>query len=106
MLDGPINGNAFRTWVHQALLPVLQPRDIVVMDNFGSHKVAGVAAAIESAGAQVRYLPPCSPDYNPIEQVFARLKMLLRKTAARTMNGLWSDFGSMLDRFNADGCEE
>lgn len=105
VLDGPINGNAFRTWVHQALLPVLQPGDLVVMDNLGSHKVAGIVAAIESVGAQVRYLPPYSPDYNPIEQVFAKLKTLLRKTAARTMDALWSAFGSLLDCFDADECE-
>lgn len=105
VLDGPINGSAFRTWVQQGLVPVLQPGDIVVMDNLGSHKVAGIAAAIEAAGAQVRYLPPYSPDYNPIEQVFAKFKTLLRKTAARTMQTLWSTFGSLLDRFTAAECE-
>jgi len=88
VLDGPINGSAFRTWVQQVLSPVLQPGDIVVMDNLASHKVVGIAAVIEAAGAQVRYLPPYSPDYNPIEQVFAKFKTLLRKTAARTMDGL------------------
>lgn len=105
VLEGPINGNAFRTWVQQILVPVLQPGDIVVMDNLGSHKVAGVTAAIEAAGAQVRYLPPYSPDYNPIEQVFAKLKTLLRKTAARTMETLWSAFGSLLDQFHPAECE-
>jgi transposase len=105
VLDGPINGVAFRAWVQQALVPVLQPGDIVVMDNLGSHKVAGIADAIETAGAQLRYLPPYSPDYNPIEQVFAKFKTLLRKTAARTMESLWSACGSLLDQFNAAECE-
>ncbi|RJG04938.1 IS630 family transposase [Noviherbaspirillum cavernae] len=105
VFDGPINGNAFRTWVQQVLAPVLQPGDIVVMDNLGSHKVVGIAAAIETAGAQVRYLPPYSPDYNPIEQVFAKFKTLLRKTAARTMDTLWCAFGALLDQFNAAECE-
>lgn len=105
VLDGPINGSAFRAWVEQALVPQLQPGDIVVMDNLGSHKVAGIAAAIEAAGAQLRYLPPYSPDYNPIEQVFAKLKTLLRKTAARTMDALWSACGALLDHFPATECE-
>lgn len=81
VLDGPIHGSAFHAWVEQMLVPHLRPGDIVVMDNLGSHKVAGIAAAIEQAGAQVRYLPPYSPDFNPIEQVFAKLKTLLRKAA-------------------------
>lgn len=105
VLDGPINGSAFRAWVEQALVPQLQPGDIVVMDNLGSHKVAGIAAAIEAAGGQLRYLPPYSPDYNPIEQVFAKLKTLLRKTAARTMDALWSACGALLDHFPATECE-
>lgn len=70
-LDGPINGDAFRVWVHQMLAPVLQPGDIVVLDHLGSHKSASIEKAIQAAGAQLRYLPPYSPDYNPIEQVFA-----------------------------------
>ena len=74
------------------------------MDNLGSHKVAGIQAAIESAGAQLRYLPPYSPDLNPIEQVFAKLKTLLRKTAARTLEALWSAIGSLLDHFAPDEC--
>jgi transposase len=91
--------------VQQALVPVLQPGDLVVMDNLGSHKVAGIADAIEAVGAQLRYLPPYSPDYNPIEQVFAKFKTLLRKAAARTMDSLWSACGSLLDQFNATECE-
>ena len=78
MLDGPINGPAFIAWVEQSLVPELVAGDIVVMDNLSSHKVAGVKAAIEGAGAALRYLPPYSPDLNPIEQVFAKLKTLLR----------------------------
>lgn len=105
VIDGPINGEAFRVWVQQVLVPVLQPGDIVVLDNLGSHKVAGIADAIEAVGAQLRYLPPYSPDYNPIEQVFAKFKTLLRKTAARTMDSLWSACGSLLDQFNATECE-
>jgi transposase len=75
------------------------------MDNLASHKVAGIAAAIEAVGAQLRYLPPYSPDYNPIEQVFAKFKTLLRKTAARTMDTLWDACGSLLDQFAAAECE-
>lgn len=103
-LDGPINGQAFRAWVEQMLAPQLRPGDIVVMDNLGSHKVAGVCEAIEAAGAQVRYLPPYSPDFNPIEQVFAKMKALLRRAAARTRDTLWAAFGTLLDQFSADEC--
>ena len=74
VLDGPINGTAFVAWVEQMLAPELRPGDIVIMDNLGSHKVSGVQKAIEAAGAQLRYLPAYSPDMNPIEQVFAKLK--------------------------------
>jgi transposase len=83
----------------------LRPGDIVVMDNLAAHKVAGIAAAIEAVGAQPRYLPPYSPDYNPIEQIFAKLKTLLRKTAAGTVDARWSAFGSLLDQFAASECE-
>jgi transposase len=78
---------------------------MVVMDNLSAHKVVGIAAAIEAVGAQLRYLPPYSPDYNPIEQVFAKLKTLLRKTAARTVEALWSAFGSLLNQFTPAECE-
>jgi transposase len=88
VLDGPINGPAFRAWVEQMLAPQLRPGDIVVLDNLGSHKVNGIAEAVQAAGAQLRYLPPYSPDYNPIEQVFAKLKTLLRKAARRTVDTL------------------
>ena len=105
VLDGPINGGAFRAWVEQFLAPELKPGDTVVMDNLSSHKVAGVQAAIEATGAALRYLPPYSPDFNPIEQVFAKLKGLLRKTQARTVEALWSAIGQLLDRFGSAECE-
>ena len=89
VLDGAIDGQSFRAWVEQFLAPELKRGDIVVMDNLGSHKVAGVQAAIEAAGAELRFLPPYSPDLNPIEQVFAKLKHLLRRAQARTKEALW-----------------
>ena len=105
MLDGPINGQAFVAWVEQFLAPELRLGDIVVMDNLSSHKVAGVKPAIEPAGAAQRYLPPYSPDFNPIEQVFSKLKTLLRSAQARTLEALWCAIGSLLDRFPPDECE-
>jgi transposase len=105
VLDGPINGNAFLAWVEQFLAPELRAGDIVVMDNLISHKVACVKAAIENAGAALRYLPPYSPDFNPIEQSFAKLKGLLRRTQARTIEALWSAFGSLLEQFSSNECE-
>jgi transposase len=86
VIDGAVNGEIFFAWVEQFLVPTLRPGDIVVMDNLGSHKVEGVREAIEAAGAELRYLPPYSPDFNPIEQLFAKLKALLRKAAARTLD--------------------
>jgi transposase len=86
------------------LVPTLRPGDIVVMDNLGSHKVSGVRTAIAAAGAELRYLPPYSPDLNPIEQVFAKLKTLLRRTAARTRDTLWSAVGDLLDHFTSEEC--
>ena len=105
MLDGPINGQAFVAWVEQFLAPELRLGDIVVMDNLSSHKVAGVKPAIEAAGAALRYLPPYSPDFNPIEQVFSKLKTLLRSAQARTLEALWCAIGSLLDTFPPDECE-
>lgn len=102
VLDGPINGPSFRAWVEQMLAPQLGAGDIVVMDNLSSHKVSGVHAAIEARGAQVRFLPPYSPDLNPIEQVFAKLKTRLRKVRARTRDALWSALGSLLDDFRPE----
>jgi transposase len=105
VIDGPINGQTFRTWVEQVLVPVLHPRDIVVLDNLGSHKVAGIAEAMTAAGVQLRFLPPYSPDLNPIEQVFSKLKTCLRKAAKRTIEELWSIIGELMDDFAPDGCE-
>lgn len=104
VLDGPINGTAFCAWIEQMLAPALRPGDIVVMDNLGSHKVSGVRQAIEAAGAKLHYLPPYSPDLNPIEQVFAKLKSLLRRTAARSKSALWEALGTLLDHFSPAEC--
>ena len=89
VLDGPMNGEAFLAYVEQALVPELRPGDIVIMDNLPAHKVHGVRQAIEADGASLRYLPPYSPDFNPIEMAFAKLKALLRAAAARTIPDLW-----------------
>jgi transposase len=89
VLDGPINGEAFRAYVEQFLVQELKPGDIVVMDNLGSHKGEAVRKAIEAAGARLLFLPPYSPDFNPIEKAFSKLKALLRKAAERTVDGLW-----------------
>ncbi len=99
VLDGPINGVAFQACVDQVLVPELRPGAIVVMDNLGSHKGAGVRTGIEAAGATLLYLPPYSPDCNPIENAFAKLKAMLRKGAARTVDGLWSAIGDIIDTF-------
>ncbi len=104
VFDGPINGQSFLAWVEQGLVPTLRQGDIVVMDNLSSHKVAGVRAAIESVGASVLYLPPYSPDLNPIEQVFSKLKIRLRSVAARTVDVLWDAIGSLLDSFSPAEC--
>ena len=106
VIDGPLNGDIFRAWVEQMLVPVLQPGDMVVLDNLSSHKVAGIEEAIHTAGAQLLYLPPYSPDYNPIEQVFSKLKTLLRKAAARTVDDLWSTIGNLLGQFASDECAQ
>jgi transposase len=95
--DGPIDGDLFLAYVRQQLVPILKPGDIVVMDNLSSHKVAGVREAITSAGACLWYLPPYSPDLNPIEQVFSKLKSILRREKARTQAGLWSLLGRVVD---------
>jgi transposase len=105
VFDGPINGRAFTAYVEQVLVPTLQPGDIVVADNLGSHKGAAARCAIEAAGAELRFLPPYSPDLNPIEQVFAKLKTLLRREAPRTRQRLWKRIGSLLDRFPPDECQ-
>ena len=104
VLDGPINGSLFQDYVEQVLVPELRPGDIVVMDNLGSHKGAGVRAAIEAAGASLLYLPPYSPDFNPIEQAFAKLKAMLRKAAGRTLDDLWRSIGRIIDTFTPTEC--
>jgi transposase len=104
VLDGPINGRAFQAYVDQVLVPELRKGDIVVMDNLGSHKGTSVRAAIEVAGAKPLYLPPYSPDFNPIENAFSKLKALLRKAAERTVEGLWNAIGRGLDRFTPPEC--
>jgi transposase len=104
VVDGAINGELFLGWVRQHLVPTLHPGDIVVMDNLSAHKVAGVREAIAAAGARVFYLPPYSPDFNPIELVFAKLKWLLKSVSARTIESLWSTCGELLDRFTETEC--
>lgn len=104
VIDGPMTGELFLAYVEQFLAPTLGPGDIVIMDNLPAHKVAGVAAAIEAKGAALRYLPPYSPDLNPIEQLFAKLKALLRKAAARTVDALWDTIGRLLDAFSPAEC--
>jgi transposase len=104
VLDGPINGQWFQAYVDQVLIPTLSPGDIVVMDNLGSHKGAGVRKAIEAVGATLLYLPPYSPDFNPIENAFSKLKALLRKAAERTVEGLWSRIGELLKEFSPTEC--
>ena len=103
-VDGAINGPLFLAWVQQHLAPALRPGDIVVMDNLSSHKVAGVREAIEAAGAELRYLPPYSPDLNPIELAFAKFKKLLRDGAERTVDKLWDLCGRLLDEFQEPEC--
>ena len=103
-VDGAINGPMFRAWVEPHLAPTLQHGDIVVMDNLSSHKVTGVREAIEAVGAELRYLPPYSPDLNPIELAFSKLKKLLRDGAERTVDKLWSLCGRVLDAFTPNEC--
>jgi len=104
VLDGPMNGEAFLAYVEQVLAPTLTPGDIVVMDNLPAHRRAGVREAIEAAGARLRFLPPYSPDFNPIENAFAKLKALLRKVAARTIEDLWNAIGDALPQFTPHEC--
>ena len=104
VLDGPINGELFRAYVEQILVPELRNGDIVIMDNLGSHKGRAVRDAIRSAGAHRLLLPPYSPDLNPIEQAFAKLKTLLRKAAPRSVETTWRQIGSLLDAFPPHEC--
>jgi transposase len=104
VLDGLINRIAFETYVASVLVPELRAGDVVVMDNLSSHKGPRVREMIEAAGAELRYLPPYSPDFNPIENAFSKLKALLRKAAERTRDGLWSTIGLVIDLFSPDEC--
>jgi transposase len=104
VIDGPMNGSAFLAYVEQILVPSLNPGDVVVLDNLSAHKVPGVREAIEAAAAKLIYLPPYSPDFNPIEQLFAKLKALLRKAAERSVEALWSRIASLLNAFAPDEC--
>jgi len=104
VLDGPINREAFETYVEKVLVPELRPGDIVIMDNLSSHKGPRVREMIERAGASLLYLPPYSPDFNPIEMAFAKLKALLRKAAERTVEALWDAIGQIIDTFKPDEC--
>jgi transposase len=104
VFDGPMDGSSFRAYVEQFVVPILRHGDIVVMDNLPSHKVAGIRKAIEAAGAELRYLPAYSPDFNPIEQFFAKLKALLRKTAARTIEALIAAIADALTKVSPPEC--
>lgn len=104
LFDGPINGTKFRAYIEQALVPTLQPGDIVIMDNLGSHKGGLVRAAIRKAGARLFFLPPYSPDLNPIEQVFSKLKTLLRKAEARTEAAVLHAISDVLQTFKPHEC--
>lgn len=104
VVDGAINGEIFRAWVQQHLVRELRAGDLVVLDNLSAHKVAGVEAAISHSGARLCYLPPYSPDFNPIENAFSKLKSLLRSAARRTLTSLWDRIGTLLDHFPPDEC--
>lgn len=104
VLDGPINGGIFRAWVEQSLAPGLRPGDVVVLDNLGSHKGQAGRRAIRAAGGHLLFLPPYSPDLNPIEMMFAKLKTLLRKANARSVAAVWQRIGLLLSEFSPAEC--
>lgn len=105
VIDGPINGSIFRTYVEDVLVPTLRQGDIVILDNLGSHKAPAIRNAIKAAGARLFFLPADLPDLNPIEQVFAKLKHLLRKAAERSKEAVWRRIGTLLDQFSPQECE-
>ena len=104
VLDGPINGQSFAAYIEQVLAPTLRKGDIVILDNLGSHKGAAVRSAIRAVGARLLFLPPYSPDLNPIEQVFAKLKHRMREAAERTVENTWRRVGALLPTFSAIEC--
>lgn len=104
VVDGPINGRSFCAYVEQFLVPTLSPGDIVVMDNLGSHKGKAVRTAIRGAGAKLFFLPPYSPDLNPIEQAFAKLKTLLKKAGKRTITDTWQRMGELIELITPNEC--
>lgn len=104
LLDGPINGESFRIYVEKVLIPDLKPGDIVIADNLGSHKAKAIRQAIRAAGARLLFLPKYSPDLNPIEQVFSKLKHGLRKAAVRTPDDVCAEIGKLLDTYTAQEC--
>ena len=104
VVDGAINRAIFLSWVQQQLVPTLREGDIVVMDHLSAHKVSGVREAIFAVGARVMYLPPYSPDFNPIELVFAKFKWLLKSASARSIDALWNLCGTILDAFTEHEC--
>lgn len=104
VLEGPMDKEAFLVYVREFLCPTLNPGDIVIADNLGSHKNDEVCKAIETKGATILYLPPYSPDLNPIENLFSKLKALLKKAACRTIEALWNEIGKLLDAFSPQEC--
>ncbi len=105
VFDGPINADLFTAWTEQSLVPTLRPRDVVVLDNLGSHKGHRARQAVRRAGAHLFFLPPYSPDLNPIEMLFAKLKTLFRKADRRTIEEAWHEVGRLLDHCKPDECE-
>ena len=105
VLDGAMHGVAFLAYVEQVLVPTLNPGDIVIMDNLSAHKSSAVRDAIEAAGAELRFLPPYSPDFNPIEMAFSKLKAFLKKTAARTVDDLWDAIAQGINTFTPTECQ-
>jgi transposase len=104
VIDGAVNGEIFLAYVRQQLVPTLRAGDVVVLDNLASHKRAGVREAVESIGAELLFLPPYSPDLNPIENAFAKFKWLLKSSSQRTVQALWDACGKLLERFNESEC--
>jgi transposase len=104
VIEGPMDGDVFLEYVRSVLSPTLTPGDIVILDNLGSHKVDGVEETILETKATVLYLPPYSPDLNPIEKLFSKLKALLRKAARRSVDALWQEIGTLLDSISAEEC--